>query len=145
MVTINGLHRRRFYIGVSVLMGIIAIAGFWPTYFGPLVGGTIEQPPIIHFHALVFSGWLLLFLTQAVLAATGRVSWHVRLGRIGIGYGVLLIIVGLFTGISRSADRLSAGGMRRGYSSQRLPTWPCFRPSSQPPSPFGESLKSTSA
>lgn len=90
-------------------MGIIAVAGFWPTYFGPLLGGTIDQPPIIHFHASVFAGWLVLFLTQAVLAATGRVSWHLRLGRIGIGYGILLIIVGLFTGISRSAERLSAG------------------------------------
>jgi hypothetical protein len=105
----HGLHRRRFYIGVSVLMGIIAVTGFWPTYFGPLVKGTIEQPPIIHLHALVFVGWLVLFLTQAVLAATGRVSWHIRLGRIAIGYGVLLIIVGLFTGISRSAHRLSLG------------------------------------
>jgi hypothetical protein len=56
----------------------------------------------------------VLFLTQAVLAATGHVSWHVRLGRIGIGYGVLLIIVGLFTGISRSADRLGAGGDAEG-------------------------------
>ena len=109
MITGNGLQQRPFYIGLSVLMGIIAVAGFWPTYFGPLVRGTIEQPPIIHFHASIFSGWLVLFLIQAVLAATGRISWHLRLGRIGIGYGILLIIVGLFTGISRSADRLRVG------------------------------------
>jgi hypothetical protein len=110
VITTHGLHRRRFYIGVSVLMGIIAVAGFWPTYFGPLVNGTIEQPPLIHLHATVFAGWLVLFLAQAVLAATGRLSWHLRLGRIGIGYAVLLVIVGLYTGISRSADRLGAGG-----------------------------------
>jgi hypothetical protein len=114
VATTRGVHRRRFYIGASVLMGIIAVAGFWPTYFGPLVSGTIAQPPLIHLHATVFTGWLVLFLTQAVLAATGRLSWHLRLGQIGIGYAGLLVIVGLYTGISRSADRLAAGGDARG-------------------------------
>ena len=102
--------RRRFYIGVSLLMGITAITGFWATYFGPLVRGTIQQPLLIHVHVTVFVGWLVLFLAQAALAATGHVSWHMKLGRFGIGYGLLLIVVGLFTGISRSADRLIAGG-----------------------------------
>ena len=105
----RGVRRRPFYFGVSLLMGLIAIVGFWPTYFGPLVLGTIRQPLLIHLHATVFVGWLVLFLTQVVLAASGRVAWHMRLGRIGIGYGVLVIVVGLLTGISRSADRLRAG------------------------------------
>jgi hypothetical protein len=103
------VRRRPFYIGVSLLMGLIAVVGFWPTYFGPLVLGTIAQPLLIHLHATVFVGWLVLFLTQVVLAASGRVAWHLRLGRIGIGYGVLVIIVGLLTGISRSANRIRLG------------------------------------
>jgi hypothetical protein len=107
--TPRGVRRRPFYIGVSLLMGLIAIVGFWPTYFGPLVLGTISQPILIHLHATVFTGWLVLFLTQVVLAARGRVAWHVRLGRVGIGYGVLVVIVGLLTGISRSAHRFQLG------------------------------------
>lgn len=103
------LRRRPLYIALSLLMGSIAVTGFWPTYFGPLATWSVQQPPIIHLHATVFVGWLLLFLTQAVLAATGRVSWHLKLGRFGIGYGVLLVVVGLYTGVSRSADRLHAG------------------------------------
>jgi hypothetical protein len=105
----RGARQRPFYIGVSLLMGLIAIVGFWPTYFGPLVLGTISQPLLIHVHATIFSGWLVLFLTQVLLAATGHVAWHVRLGRIGIGYGVLVVIVGLLTGISRSAHRFQLG------------------------------------
>ena len=92
MATARGVRRRPFYIGVSLLMGLIAVVGFWPTYFGPLVLGTLAQPLLIHLHAIVITGWLVLFLTQVVLAATGRVAWHLRLGRIGIGYGVLVII-----------------------------------------------------
>jgi len=105
----RGVRRRPFYIGVSLLMGLIAIVGFWPTYFGPLVFGTISQPLLIHLHATVFSGWLVLFLAQVALAASGRVEWHMRLGRIGIGYGVLVVIVGLLTGISRAAHRVELG------------------------------------
>ncbi len=104
-----GVRRRPFYIGVSLLMGLIVIVGFWPTYFGPLMLGTISQPILIHLHATVFTGWLVLFLTQVVLAASGRVAWHVRLGRVGTGYGVLVVIVGLLTGISRSAHRFQLG------------------------------------
>ena len=103
------LQRRPFYIGASLLMGLIAVVGFWPTYFGPLVTGTIAQPLLIHIHATVFTGWLALFLTQAVLAATGRVAWHLTLGRIGIGYGAVLIVVGLTTGVLRSSA-LPLGG-----------------------------------
>jgi hypothetical protein len=53
---------------------------------------------------------VVLFLAQVSLAATGHVSWHVKLGRIGIGYGLLVIVAGLVTGIIRSADRVVAGG-----------------------------------
>jgi hypothetical protein len=103
------LQRRPFYIGASFLMGLIAVVGFWPTYFGPLVTGTIAQPLLIHVHATVFTGWLVLFLTQAVLAATKQVVWHLRLGKIGIGYGALLVVVGLITGVLRSS-KLPLGG-----------------------------------
>ena len=105
----SALQRRRFYVGASLLMGLIAVGGFWPTYFGPLVTGTIAQPLLIHIHATVFTGWLVLFLTQAVLAATKQVQWHLRLGKIGIGYGVLLVVVGLTTGVLRSS-KLPLGG-----------------------------------
>jgi hypothetical protein len=89
-------------------MGLIAVVGLWPTYFGPLVTGTVAQPLLIHIHA-VFTRWPVLFLAQAVLAATKHVTWHLRLGTIGIGYGALLVIVGLITGVLRSS-KLPLGG-----------------------------------
>jgi len=92
------------YMALSALMAVIAIVGFWPRYFGPLVFGSLVQPSLlIHIHAAVFSGWLALFFLQAYFAATGRIRWHLAVGRIGIWYGVLLIMVGLTTGVLRSA------------------------------------------
>ena len=95
--------RRVIYVGLSALMGLMAVVGFWPKYFGPLVLGTLVQPLLIHLHATVFTGWLVLFFLQAYFAATKQIRLHLALGRAGIWYGVLLIIVGLTTGVIRSS------------------------------------------
>jgi hypothetical protein len=100
---------RRLYVGLAVLATAIAIVGFWRTYFGPLLMGSVDAPSIIHFHAFVYVGWLALFLTQATLAATGRVAAHVKLGRIAIGYGVLVIAAGLLAAFGMFALRVQAG------------------------------------
>src|SRR3954469_11959105 len=107
-------QRRPLYMALSILIALIAVAGFWPTYFGPLVLGTLVQPLLIHVHAVVFTGWLVLFFFQAYFAATKRIQLHLALGKAGIWYGVLLIIVGLTTGVIRSAARVpAADGQRR--------------------------------
>jgi hypothetical protein len=100
---------RRLYVGLAVLATLIAIAGFWSAYFGPLFAGTAGKTALIHFHAAVYVGWLAIFITQAVLAASGRVASHIKLGRVAIGYGVLVIAVGLLTAFARFAGRVRAG------------------------------------
>ncbi len=59
----------------------IALIGFWPTYFGPLLSGTVQALPIIHLHAAVF----------------------------GMAFGVLLILVGEATAFSAFGARVAAG------------------------------------
>jgi hypothetical protein len=100
---------RRFYIGISLLAVLIVAMGFWPTYFGPLLAGAADHPPVIHVHAAVFSGWLALFGAQVVLAASGQIALHRKVGEIGIWYGVVIILVGLTTAFSQFADRVEAG------------------------------------
>jgi hypothetical protein len=58
--------RRTFYVAAGTLMTLIAAVGFWPSYFGPLVHLTIERSAVIHVHAVVFVGWLVLFMAQEV-------------------------------------------------------------------------------
>jgi hypothetical protein len=99
----------RFYIGISLLVGLIVAMGFWPTYFGPLAAGTADAPPVIHFHAAVFSGWIALFGAQVLFAATGQLALHRKLGAVGIWYGVVIIVVGVVTAFSQFADRVEAG------------------------------------
>ena len=129
----RAIVRRPFYIATSVLMGLMAVVGFWPTYFGPLVRGTLSQPLLIHVHTVVFVGWLALFLTQVVLAAAGQVKWDLRLGRFGIGYGALVVVdssrasAGPRTACGPAAARMSS------FSTWSWP-WRCFRSSLERPS-----------
>jgi hypothetical protein len=108
----------RFYIGISLLAALIALTGFWPTYFGPLLAGAAEHPTVIHIHAAVFSGWLALFAAQVALAATGQLALHRKLGSVAIWYGVALIVVGVVTAFSQFADRVEAGRLEE--AQQRL-------------------------
>ncbi len=101
--------RRRLYVGLAGLAIVIALVGFWRTYFGPLLAGSVDKPSIIHFHAAVYVGWLAIFLTQTTLAATGRVAAHMKLGRIAIGYGMLVVAAGLLAAFGMFVLRVHAG------------------------------------
>ena len=102
--------RRPLYVGLSALIATIAIVGFWATYFGPLVRGTPNQPLLLHLHAAVFVGWLVLLLTQTLLAASGRVKAHFAVGRVGVWYGAGLVLMGVWTAVSRAAFHMRTGG-----------------------------------
>lgn len=65
--------QRRVYIPVAVLAILIAIVGFWPSYFGPLLAGKTDVVPIIHLHAGVSVGWIV-FVIVLVGHCSDRVS-----------------------------------------------------------------------
>ncbi|HYE86729.1 MAG TPA: hypothetical protein VEA16_10265, partial [Vicinamibacterales bacterium] len=111
MTARSGAYRRPkfLYIALGCLMAALAIAGFWPSYFGHLPRGTLDQPLVIHFHAVVFTGWLVIVIAQAWLAAAGRVALHRRLGTFLFVYGAILIVVGWYTALDVFATRVAAG------------------------------------
>jgi hypothetical protein len=105
----TGFQPRPFYVAISGLAVLIAVVGFWPSYIGPLLAGSVDRPPIIHLHAAVYAGWLCIFVAQSTFAAARRLDWHVALGNVGIGYGVLVILVGLAAAFGMFAIRVQAG------------------------------------
>jgi hypothetical protein len=87
---------RWFYMAVGVLMTLIVVSGFWKSFFGPLLGGTAgDRHWVLYAHAVVFMGWLGLFIGQAALVYRRRKDLHRRLGDYGVWYGVLVIALGL--------------------------------------------------
>jgi hypothetical protein len=96
------------HLGIAFGLLITAIWGFWPTYFGPLLRGDVGRPWIIHLHAAVFVGWLILLVTQASLIAAGRTRMHRQLGQAGIAYGALVLLLGFSIGIALPVMRVHA-------------------------------------
>ena len=47
----GGVWTRRPYRSAALITMAIAMVGFWPTYFGPAVAGTVALPSVIHLHA----------------------------------------------------------------------------------------------
>lgn len=71
---------RWFYAAMAVIFASAAIVGFAPNSLA-ILGGTKENPPLlVHIHAAAMSCWLLLLSTQAILAASGNLRIHKRLG-----------------------------------------------------------------
>ena len=82
----GGLSDRRFFVTMGVGILVAAFAGFARTYYLKQWTGAAPLSPLVHVHAVVFTCWLLVYLTQAALVATNRISWHRILGA---GAGVL--------------------------------------------------------
>ena len=100
---------KRFYVGISLLMIAIAAVGFWPSYFGLITGAALDKEWFIHFHATVYVGWLGLFATQVALVATKRTALHRKIGPYVMGWGVLVLFVGLMTTLLRYQTMLASG------------------------------------
>jgi hypothetical protein len=99
----------RAYLPIAIIATLIAISGFWPTYFGPLLGGTLQTLPMIHVHAAVFVGWMLLVGLQAYLAASGRLRLHRKIGEYGMYWGLVVIVVGVVTSFTMFDHRIDLG------------------------------------
>lgn len=110
------------YVGSMLLTIALAVVGFWPTYFGPVLSGGVprsasvvspDMTPVLHVHAVVYVFWLVLFAAQVVFAATGRLALHMRVGRWLMVYGIVLIGAGLMVASKGFADRLATGDVFR--------------------------------
>jgi hypothetical protein len=102
--------RRRFYVGVALAIAITVFAGFAPTYFLRSYYQSTPLRGLLHLHGVVFTAWVLLFLTQATLVSAGRVALHRRLGVAGAVLAGLVVVIGTTTEIvNASAGRSPLG------------------------------------
>jgi hypothetical protein len=98
---------RRFYVGMAIAITITVFAGFSRSYFLKSWYGTPELSRLLHVHGLVFTAWVLFFLSQAVLVATGRTYLHRRMGIGGAVLAALVVIVGTAVAITRAKTGVS--------------------------------------
>lgn len=70
----------RFFMTSAVAMAIVIVAGF---SLNAIMGrSTIFSPVSVHIHGVLFMSFLVLYVTQNALVATGNVAVHKKLGRV---------------------------------------------------------------
>ena len=90
---------QRFYVNMAAACMAVALLGFAPTYWIPMMQGTLNVSPITHLHGLFFYGWTGLYLTQAWLVRERRLTRHRELGVIGVSLATGMCFVGLAAAI----------------------------------------------
>jgi hypothetical protein len=81
-----------FFLGGALAMTLVLVAGFSVQL--ALGRSSFAAPPLVHAHAVVFMGWVGIYLLQNVLVATGRVSLHRRLGWLATGWVMAMLVLG---------------------------------------------------
>lgn len=83
-----------FFATMALIMLVMTVVGFGPTYY---FAGVFRAPlpsTIIHIHGAVFSLWILLLVTQTSLVSAGRADIHRRLGIAGFVLACAMVVLG---------------------------------------------------
>jgi hypothetical protein len=92
---------------MAIAIAITVFVGFSRSYFLKSWYGTPELSRLLHLHGLVFTAWVLFFLAQTTLVATGRTWLHRRMGIAGVVLAALVVIVGTTVAITRLRTGIS--------------------------------------
>ena len=82
----------RFFLKSAIVMALIIVVGF--SFQLSMGRSTFASPLRVHIHAVLFMGWVAIYVTQNVLVATDRIHWHRRLGWLAAAWMVGMVISG---------------------------------------------------
>ena len=88
----SGPDDRGFFMGGAIAMAVTIAAGFSLNL--AMGRSSFGSPPLVHAHAVAFMGWVVIYLTQNILVASGNVTLHRRLGWLAAGWVVLMLVLG---------------------------------------------------
>lgn len=89
-----------FFLGGAIAMTLVIVAGFSMQL--AMGRSSFGAPPLVHAHAIVFMGWVFIYLAQNVLIFRNNLALHRRLGwlaaiwvvpMLGLGLAVTLALV----------------------------------------------------
>lgn len=91
----------RFYFGMVVVSAMIVFVGFAPSfYLKPVIHAPPPLTQLTIAHGVVFTAWVLLFITQASLIVRRRPALHRQLGILGAILFGAMVSLGLSTAIT---------------------------------------------
>ena len=87
-----------FFLGGALAMAVVLVSGF--SLQLAMGRSSFAAPLLVHAHAVVFMGWLVLYLLQNVFVATGRTALHRRLGWISVGWVAAMLVLGVMVTVA---------------------------------------------
>ena len=99
-----------FFSGMAAVSLIVVLVGFARTYF---LAGMFRAPLpnlLVHIHGAAFTLWIVLFISQISLVMARRVDLHRRLGLLGFGLAVVMVVLGVLTASDRLARHVGPPG-----------------------------------
>ncbi len=85
----------RFFLSMALVMAAIIVAGFSMQL--AMGRSSFSAPPLVHFHAVIFFGWVVIYVTQSALVTRGSMPLHRRLGWLAAAWATTMVGVGIFT------------------------------------------------
>ena len=106
-------HRldRWFYVSVALFLILFNVVAFGPSIIDNSRRNVpLPLTPLVTVHAILSAVWVLLFLTQTTLVATGRTVIHRRVGMIGALLTMAFVVVSALTVIAQARRGFDLSG-----------------------------------
>jgi hypothetical protein len=88
----------RFFLNTAVAMALVIVAGFSTQL--AMGRSTFASPIHVHIHAVVFMGWVVIYVAQTAFVATGSIAMHRTLGWIATGWMLVMVVLGFVVTLS---------------------------------------------
>jgi hypothetical protein len=90
---------RNAFMALTAMVWVGVLSGFGTQSFRHVLKFGLDYPLIVHFHAVAFVGFLVLFSVQVGLVRSGRLDLHRRLGVMGAVLAAVMVVLGPSTAI----------------------------------------------
>jgi hypothetical protein len=88
---------KAWFAALLALLWLALLAGFVPDVLQHLAAQGRSYLPIVHVHAVLFVGWMVLLTTQVVLVRRQQVAVHRKLGQVGALWAPIMVAISLVT------------------------------------------------
>jgi hypothetical protein len=101
---------RNAFLFFTSMVWVGVLSGFGTDSFSHVSQHGLDYPLIVHFHAVAFVSWLVLFTTQVLLIRSRRADLHRRLGVAGAVLAGVMVFLGPATALVYDAHEYAVSG-----------------------------------